>query len=85
MGAESNLFAKLVSVYPMAWLTAAGGAVEGISLLGPAQVRMLLRAMEEAVVASGKAKPGDKTMLDALHAATRGQDQDRPAVDVCSG
>jgi dihydroxyacetone kinase-like protein len=67
-----------------AFLTAAGGAVgaligtmwtdtakmlAGRTSFGPAEARQMLEAMENAVVRRGKAKPGDKTMLDALHPA----------------
>ena len=37
--------------------------------MGPAEFRLLLEAMETSVSRMGKAKPGDKTILDAIHAS----------------
>jgi dihydroxyacetone kinase-like protein len=66
------------------FLTAAGGAIGPLigtmwfdtakllaerSSFGAAECRQMLVAMEGAVVRRGKAKLGDKTLLDALHAA----------------
>jgi dihydroxyacetone kinase-like protein len=66
------------------FLTAAGGAIgallgtmwsdtakvlAGRTTFGAAESRLMLDTMESAVVRRGKAKPGDKTLLDALHAA----------------
>jgi phosphoenolpyruvate---glycerone phosphotransferase subunit DhaL len=47
----------------------AGKAVPGQTEIGPADVARMLAAAEEGVAARGKAQIGDKTMLDALHAA----------------
>jgi dihydroxyacetone kinase-like protein len=67
-----------------AFLSAAGGAVgplvgtmlsdtgkafNGRVTFGPEEVVWMLEIMEQALVRRGKAKPGDKTMLDALHPA----------------
>lgn len=49
-------------------LAAAGTAVPGAAQLGTAQFKSCFRAMEKAVADTGKAKPGDKTLLDPLHA-----------------
>jgi dihydroxyacetone kinase phosphoprotein-dependent L subunit len=51
-------------------LEGGGVAVAGTSELGPGEVRKLFAAMEAAVAETGKAKPGDKTMLDPMHAVT---------------
>jgi dihydroxyacetone kinase len=37
--------------------------------MGASEFLTLLKAMESAVTTTGKAQPGDKTILDALHAA----------------
>jgi dihydroxyacetone kinase-like protein len=50
-------------------LMAAGAALKGRPEFGPAEFRILLDAMESTLVSTGKARPGDKTMLDAVHAA----------------
>ena len=46
-----------------------GKALAGSRDFGPAECVRMLEAMEHAVERRGKAKPGDKTMLDALHPA----------------
>lgn len=48
----------------------AGKLLEGYQQLEPLGVLALLRAMLEGITAIGKAEPGDKTMVDALHPAT---------------
>ncbi|MFB3921558.1 MAG: dihydroxyacetone kinase subunit DhaL [Terriglobia bacterium] len=50
-------------------LMAAGVTLKGKPEIGAEEFRTLLGAMETALVAAGKAKPGDKTLLDAVHAA----------------
>lgn len=52
-------------------LMAAGSATKGQSEIGAAEFRTLMSSMETALVAAGKAKPGDKTLLDAVHAANQ--------------
>lgn len=37
--------------------------------MGPAEFRLFIEAMEASVSRMGKAKPGDKTILDAVHAS----------------
>jgi len=44
-------------------------ALAGREALGVQELKCWLAAMESTVAAVGKAKPGDKTILDALHAA----------------
>lgn len=44
-------------------------ALQGSTSIGPAELATWLGAMESSVTNSGKAKPGDKTILDAVHAA----------------
>jgi len=50
-------------------LMAAGVSLKGKQEMGAAEFQTLLASMETALVAAGKAKPGDKTLLDAVHAA----------------
>jgi len=52
-------------------LMAAGAALKGCRGIGPAEFGVLLESMETALANAGKAKPGDKTMLDAVHAANQ--------------
>jgi dihydroxyacetone kinase-like protein len=46
-----------------------GKALANAQQIGPEEFRTMLLAMEEGVVKVGRAKPGDKTLLDSLHAA----------------
>jgi phosphoenolpyruvate---glycerone phosphotransferase subunit DhaL len=46
----------------------AGIAIANSSELGSSDLKQMFVAMEESVIAVGKAKPGDKTLLDPLHA-----------------
>jgi dihydroxyacetone kinase phosphoprotein-dependent L subunit len=50
---------------------AGGTALAGRSEIGINELKLLLEAMEASLVRIGKAKPGDKTILDAVHAACR--------------
>jgi len=52
-------------------LMAAGASLKGKQEIGAAEFQSLLASMETALVATGKAKPGDKTLLDAVHAANQ--------------
>jgi phosphoenolpyruvate---glycerone phosphotransferase subunit DhaL len=49
--------------------SSAGNAVKGRSRVGVAEVAAMFEAAESAVVNLGRAKVGDKTVLDALHPA----------------
>jgi dihydroxyacetone kinase phosphoprotein-dependent L subunit len=49
-------------------LRAAGEEIHGQVNIGSAQWKHCLQAMESAVASAGKAKHGDKTLLDPLHA-----------------
>ena len=60
-GAIGVLFGKM--------LIAAGAALKGHLEIAPAEFKLLLDSMETSLATAGKAKPGDKTMLDAVHAA----------------
>jgi phosphoenolpyruvate---glycerone phosphotransferase subunit DhaL len=53
---------------------AGGKALKGVPQIGSSELKILLQAMEAAVVKTGKAQPGDKTILDALHAACEALD-----------
>lgn len=59
----------------------AGKAASGRTVITAELVAEMLDAAETGVVARGKAKPGDKTMLDALHPAAQAA---RAAADVGS-
>jgi dihydroxyacetone kinase-like protein len=50
-------------------LIAAGNALQDASEMGTTEFRKVLGAMEVAIAKAGKAKPGDKTILDAVHGA----------------
>jgi dihydroxyacetone kinase-like protein len=50
-------------------LMGAGAALRGAAELGTPELNAMLAAMEIAVSKTGKAKPGDKTILDGIHAA----------------
>ena len=50
-------------------LIAGGAALKGQQEIGPAEFQALLGAMETALATAGKVQPGDKTILDAVHAA----------------
>jgi len=52
-------------------LIAGGKTLGGCTEMGPEQLHALLEGMAAAVATTGKAKPGDKTLLDALHAAAQ--------------
>lgn len=45
-------------------------ALKGRETLGADELKRWLDAMESTITAVGKAKPGDKTILDAVHAAS---------------
>lgn len=50
-------------------LSAGGLALRGTPQVGPPEFLAMLKSMENAVAAAGKVKPGDKTILDSIHAA----------------
>ena len=50
-------------------LSAGGMALRGMPQIGPAEFITMLKGMENAVEAAGKVKPGDRTILDSIHAA----------------
>jgi phosphoenolpyruvate---glycerone phosphotransferase subunit DhaL len=62
-GAIGVLFGKM--------LMATGAALQGRLEIGPAEFKILLASMETALASAGKARPGDKTILDAVHAANQ--------------
>ena len=58
-------------------LLAGGKALQGVEEIRAPEFRLLLTSMETSVAATGKVKPGDRTILDAIHgaaAATKGSD-----------
>src|SRR5262245_13171942 len=60
--------------------------LSGKSEMGVTELRHWLTAMEASVSRMGKAKPGDKTVLDAVHAASQAASQiDSEAIgEVCA-
>jgi dihydroxyacetone kinase-like protein len=50
-------------------LMGGGAALAGAPRIGSAEFAAVLKNMESAVASTGKAKPGDKTILDSIHAA----------------
>lgn len=50
-------------------LMGGGAALGGAARVGPAEFAAVLQSMETSVASTGKAKPGDKTILDSIHAA----------------
>lgn len=60
-GAIGVIFGKM--------LVSAAGPLHGVERFGAVEVKILLREMELAVMNTGKARVGDKTILDAVHAA----------------
>ena len=49
--------------------------LSGRTEMGPVEFRLWLAAMENSVSRMGKAKPGDKTILDAVHASCQAASQ----------
>lgn len=60
-GASGVVFGKM--------FMAGGRALKDLRQLGPPEFKSLLNAMESSVSISGKVKPGDKTVLDAVASA----------------
>lgn len=50
-------------------LTEAGRALKGQTALGPSEFMVMIQAMQSGVAKAGKAQPGDRTALDAIHSA----------------
>jgi len=50
-------------------LMGGSAALREVQALGPPELSAMLSGMETAIAKAGKAKPGDKTILDAVHAA----------------
>jgi dihydroxyacetone kinase-like protein len=66
-------------------LLAGGKALQGVQEIRAPQFRLLLSSMETSVAASGKVKPGDRTILDAIHgaaAATKASDSGAKNLDA---
>jgi dihydroxyacetone kinase-like protein len=62
-GAIGVIFGKM--------LVSGTAPLQGVEQFGTAEFKVLLREMELAVVNTGRAKVGDKTILDAVHAANQ--------------
>lgn len=52
-------------------LIAGAGPLEGVQQFGTVEFKILLGEMEMSVIKTGKAKVGDKTILDAVHASNQ--------------
>lgn len=65
---------------------ASGNALSGRTEIGPAEFKLMLQAMEASVSRMGKAKPGDKTILDAVHAGCEAVagDKNQAIGEVCA-
>ena len=50
-------------------LMAGGKALQGVQEIRAPEFQLLLTALEASVAATGKVKPGDRTILDAIHGA----------------
>jgi phosphoenolpyruvate---glycerone phosphotransferase subunit DhaL len=69
-------------------LLAGGKALQGVEEIRAPQFRLLLASMETSVAATGKVKPGDRTILDAIHgaaAATKASDSGAKDLDAIVG
>jgi len=51
-------------------LMAGGAALKDCDRIGPSEFSVLLAEMQSSAAQTGKAKPGDKTILDAVYAAS---------------
>ena len=60
----------------------AGLAMTGAAEMGAPESKVMLTAMENAISKAGKAKPGDKTILDAVHAAAGAVDVNASASEA---
>ena len=74
-GASGVVFGKM--------FMAGAGSLKGTRRFGPPEFRSLLKAMESSVSSSGKVKPGDKTVLDAVASAFQSiADSEAPLLEV---
>jgi dihydroxyacetone kinase-like protein len=63
-------------------LMAGGKALDGVQEIRAREFVLLLAAMETSVVGTGKVKPGDRTILDAIHAASCAAKESGEALDA---
>src|SRR5262245_40416587 len=65
---------------------ASGNALSGKAEMGSVELKLVLQAMEASVARMGKAKPGDKTILDAVHVAGQlaSANETQEIGDVCT-
>jgi dihydroxyacetone kinase len=74
-GASGVVFGKM--------FMAGGRSLKGLRQFGPPEFKSLLKAMESSVSSSGKVKPGDKTVLDAVASAFQSiADTEAPLLEV---
>ena len=60
-------------------LMSAGAALRGCEEFGAPELKTMLSAMETGIQQAGKARPGDKTILDAVDAAREAADRSADA------
>ena len=65
-------------------LMAGGKALQGVEEIGAPEFRLLLTSMETSVATTGKVKPGDRTILDAIHGAAAAATSDSGAKDLAA-
>jgi len=63
-------------------LMAGGKALQGIHEIRAPEFRLLLASMETSVATTGKVKVGDRTILDAIHAAAAACDSGAQDLDA---
>ena len=65
---------------------ASGKALSQKTDMGPVELKLMLQAMETSITRMGRAKPGDKTILDAVHAACQSAlgDEAQKIGEVCA-
>ena len=87
--ASDTTFETLLRESGLAFMGATGGAIgvilgkmlmggasslRGISEMGTPEFKTMMTAMNNAIAQAGRARPGDKTILDAVHAAANSVD-----------
>jgi dihydroxyacetone kinase-like protein len=63
-------------------LMAGGKALQGVDEIRAPEFRLLLASMETSVATTGKVKVGDRTILDAIHAAAAACDSGAQDLDA---
>ena len=66
-------------------LMAGGKALQGVQEIRAPEFQLLLTSLEASVAATGKVKPGDRTILDAIHGAATAEDCAAKDLDTMVG